>query len=317
MILSPGKRPELKWELDFEPERVVIINENKDDILHAEASKTGSMDAVTFFSYINTQDDLRLRAYYGDGMYYYVDSAVFKHTATYVTKQPVGGYVVEGGELEVSWDVSFKPEKQELLIFQQGTYDMTVKPLNKDARSVKLNGRGVDSYYVRFYIFDDQDVYFTTQSFRVAETGREIHTVTCDDPNVGIYNPALGSESINAADGDKVSVSYWKDDFVKWDSAASGVKFAHEDRNSTTFEMPTKDVKIYVKTKGADGKLGDVNNDGSINVSDISKVAAHVKNKKSLTAEEMKLADVNGDNAVTVTDVSKIAAHVKGIKSLF
>ena len=85
---------------------------------------------------------------------------------------------------------------------------------------------------------------------------------------------------------------------------------------------------LYINTSGIgiipegrdvssiNGKPGDVNNDGAINVSDISKVAAHVKNKKSLTAEEMKLADVNGDNAVTVTDVSKIAAHVKGIKSL-
>ena len=53
-----------------------------------------------------------------------------------------------------------------------------------------------------------------------------------------------------------------------------------------------------------------------MHVSDISKVAAHVKSLKSLTDEEKKLADVNNDNAVTVTDVSKIAAHVKGVKPL-
>ena len=62
--------------------------------------------------------------------------------------------------------------------------------------------------------------------------------------------------------------------------------------------------------------LGDVNNDGKINVTDVSKTAAHVKGIKSLDINAQKSADVNGDGKINVTDVSKIAAHVKGIKPL-
>lgn len=62
--------------------------------------------------------------------------------------------------------------------------------------------------------------------------------------------------------------------------------------------------------------LGDINGVGSITVTDISKVAAHVKGKKSLSEDEQKYADANGDGSITVTDISKIAAHVKGVKAL-
>ncbi|SFD27847.1 leucine-rich repeat protein [Ruminococcus albus] len=67
---------------------------------------------------------------------------------------------------------------------------------------------------------------------------------------------------------------------------------------------------------GSNGMKGDVNNDGLINISDISKTAAHVKGKKILDAEQQIRADVNGDGKINVTDISKIAAHVKGKKLL-
>ena len=70
-----------------------------------------------------------------------------------------------------------------------------------------------------------------------------------------------------------------------------------------------------IMRKGTSDK-GDVNGDGAITVTDISKIAAHVKGIKSLTEEEQKRADANGDGSITVTDISKIAAHVKGIKAL-
>ncbi|SFC42936.1 dockerin type I domain-containing protein [Ruminococcus albus] len=62
--------------------------------------------------------------------------------------------------------------------------------------------------------------------------------------------------------------------------------------------------------------LGDVNNDGKINVTDITKIAAHVKGKKLLKNDEFIRADVNKDGKITVTDITKVAAHVKGKKLL-
>ena len=62
--------------------------------------------------------------------------------------------------------------------------------------------------------------------------------------------------------------------------------------------------------------LGDVNGDGEINVTDIAKVAAHIKGIKALDEKGFKAADVNGDGDVNVTDIAKIAAHIKGIKAI-
>jgi hypothetical protein len=57
---------------------------------------------------------------------------------------------------------------------------------------------------------------------------------------------------------------------------------------------------------------GDVNGDGSVNVADLSKIAAHIKGKKKLSST--KNADINGDGSVNVTDISRIAAYIKGKK---
>ena len=72
----------------------------------------------------------------------------------------------------------------------------------------------------------------------------------------------------------------------------------------------------YVYAGGSSGGAGDVNSDGKVNVTDVSKTAAHVKGIKSLDSAGKSKADVNGDGKVNVTDVSKIAAQVKGIKKL-
>ncbi|SEK77174.1 leucine-rich repeat protein [Ruminococcus albus] len=64
------------------------------------------------------------------------------------------------------------------------------------------------------------------------------------------------------------------------------------------------------------GIKGDVNNDGKINITDITKIALHIKGKKFLTKEQKLRADINNDGNITITDLTRIAAHVKGKKSL-
>ena len=81
----------------------------------------------------------------------------------------------------------------------------------------------------------------------------------------------------------------------------------------------TNSITIVINETGISddiGMLGDVNGDGKVNVTDVSKVAAHVKGIKKLDANFAAAADVNLDGKVNVTDVSKIAAQVKGIKKL-
>ena len=59
---------------------------------------------------------------------------------------------------------------------------------------------------------------------------------------------------------------------------------------------------------------GDLDGDGRLTVTDISKLAAYVKGIRPLRADELAFADVNGDGSVNATDISVLAAHVKGIE---
>ncbi len=61
---------------------------------------------------------------------------------------------------------------------------------------------------------------------------------------------------------------------------------------------------------------GDVNGDGSINVSDIALTAAHVKGIKGLDGDMLERADADGSGSVNVTDISMIAGYVKGLYAL-
>lgn len=78
------------------------------------------------------------------------------------------------------------------------------------------------------------------------------------------------------------------------------------------YSMENRELYFY-KTDNIFAK-GDVNRDGLINVTDITKVAAHIKGKNILTEDQAFLADVDNNGVVNVTDVTKIAAHIKGKK---
>ena len=82
-------------------------------------------------------------------------------------------------------------------------------------------------------------------------------------------------------------------------------KYANTKYGLANISIVNDESKIIIKK-------GDVNFDKKINVTDITKVAAHIKGKKLLTGDSFKAADVNNDNIINVTDITKIAAHIKG-----
>ena len=86
--------------------------------------------------------------------------------------------------------------------------------------------------------------------------------------------------------------------------------------NNTAYTIKVTVVDPDSTTTEDEEETGDVNGKGSIDVADISKVAAHVKGIKELTEDEKKRADANKDGKIDVTDVALIAAHVKGKRSL-
>ena len=71
------------------------------------------------------------------------------------------------------------------------------------------------------------------------------------------------------------------------------------------------------KPDGNDSKiLGDVDGNGDINVTDIAKLAAHIKGMKPLSDDAQTRADVTKDGNLNVSDISTLAAHIKGIKPI-
>lgn len=61
---------------------------------------------------------------------------------------------------------------------------------------------------------------------------------------------------------------------------------------------------------------GDISGDGAVNITDVSKLAAHIKNIKALEGEALEAADINGDGDLNIADISLLAAFVKGRKTL-
>ena len=73
------------------------------------------------------------------------------------------------------------------------------------------------------------------------------------------------------------------------------------------------DVQFTVKD-GTSSLIGDVNGDGTISVSDMQRLYAHLNGTKPLT--DTSTADVNNDKVISVSDMQRLYAHLNGTKPL-
>ncbi|SFC11858.1 leucine-rich repeat protein [Ruminococcus albus] len=124
--------------------------------------------------------------------------------------------------------------------------------------------------------------------------------------NVEIDGKVVSSENYTAKAGSLILT--FKPEFLKTLSDGEHIVKVNFTDGDAELKLRVSETSEYV--------LGDVSGDGKITITDITKVAAHVKGKKLLTKEQQKRADVNRDNKLTITDITKIAAHVKGKKLL-
>ena len=72
---------------------------------------------------------------------------------------------------------------------------------------------------------------------------------------------------------------------------------------------------VQFTVKGVTSSLiGDVNGDGTISVSDMQRLYAHLNGTKPLT--DTSTADVNNDKVISVSDMQRLYAHLNGTKPL-
>lgn len=63
------------------------------------------------------------------------------------------------------------------------------------------------------------------------------------------------------------------------------------------------------------GKLGDVDNNGTVNIDDVTLIQKYLASMVELDSEQLKAADVTGDGDVSIDDVTKIQKFIAGLVS--
>ena len=92
-----------------------------------------------------------------------------------------------------------------------------------------------------------------------------------------------------------------------------------------TFKATTETKELYVSNNKfalsvldySDYLLGDVNNDGKVNIKDWNMVYNYINETRKLTNEEFKRADVNMDGKVNIKDWNRIYNHITEVNPLW
>ncbi len=63
------------------------------------------------------------------------------------------------------------------------------------------------------------------------------------------------------------------------------------------------DMKIHL--------IGDINGDGKVNMGDLARINAHIKESTILTGYEFMCADVTADGVIKMVDLAKVNSHIK------
>ena len=91
------------------------------------------------------------------------------------------------------------------------------------------------------------------------------------------------------------------------------MKYGHPTRDfwyNTSLEDINIDAKLY--------PYGDASQDGKVNMGDVSKAYAHIRNTAPISDDYALLcADASGDGELTIGDVAKTYAHIRGTKLLW
>jgi hypothetical protein len=161
-------------------------------------------------------------------------------------------------------------------------------------------GAKIDVSYFTVVVIDCNHKYEDTVTKPATCTENGVMTHTCIDC-LDSYTTEIPAKGHN-----------WSE----WEITTPATKEAHGIETRTCSDCDAEETRPVTYHENDEYHLGDVNGDGKINVTDISKAAAHVKGKKRMSGDALICADINSDGIVNISDVIRIAAHVKGKRSI-
>ncbi|SFC40776.1 dockerin type I domain-containing protein [Ruminococcus albus] len=106
----------------------------------------------------------------------------------------------------------------------------------------------------------------------------------------------------------KLTPAYGRNFSKKFQASVNGINLPYNGDDITMGGTFYFDIKAEARIRG------DLNNDGFVNITDLTRLAAHIKGRKLLP--DPTLADFNGDGKVNIIDLTKLAAHIKGKRLL-
>jgi len=265
---------------------------------------------------------------YADGADFTIpddDTVLYAVWEKIITKEPeaISPLVYNGGGQDL---ITAGEVKEGKLVYAMGDDEETAP--EADAYSENIPG-AVDAgnYYVWYEVVNDDNlviakpacietviekadpVFTAPTANELTEDGTVQDLITTSDCDGGDMLFAMTTDAETTPDedafGDEIPTADESGTYYVWYKVKG-------DKNHNDSEPACVTVTV------AEGNwlIGDVNNDGKINVTDIAMAAAHVKGKRMLTKDKFKRADVNFDGVLDVSDITLIAAHVKGKKML-
>lgn len=239
----------------------------------------------------------------GDGKVSY-DSDTKTLTLNGGTYNYINNEEVEGLTINVADDTTVKNESESNNYGRAFELDKNTTITGKGNLTVDAVKGGIANWYDSTLTIEDADIDITAN---YALTGPSVDKAF---EKLVIINSNLNLVGRNAA------ISNFNNGIVLKNCRIVDPENAFVSERGDVYESDKETYATTVKIKKiiTGPKKGDISGDGKITISDVAKVAAHIKGKKILTEEQQAIADIDGNGKITISDLTRIAAYVKGKK---
>ena len=154
--------------------------------------------------------------------------------------------------------------------------------------------------------FNEQTAYGKTVLTNIAK--KFCDTIKSKGYSVGVYASLNWFTNYLDYEALKKLYSIWLAQYYKTNQLDCDI-WQHTSEGAVKGILNAVDLNVIFNTKILNIS-GDVNNDGKVNVKDVTLIQKHTAKSKKLTKEQLKKADVNNDGKVNVKDATALQKKI-------